>query len=43
MIELTDIEIETVSGGSLLTLAVTIANYGLEFLTGFYDGLRAAD
>lgn len=42
MIELNDIEIEAVAGGSMITLAVTIANYGLEFFTGFYDGLRDA-
>ena len=42
MIELNDIEIEAVSGGNLFTLAVTIANYLLEFGTGWIDGVTDA-
>lgn len=42
MIELNDIEIETVSGGNLFTLIVTFGNYLLEFGTGWIDGVNDA-
>lgn len=42
MIELNNIEIESVSGGNLFTLAVTLANYVLEFGTGWIDGVNDA-
>lgn len=42
MIELNEIEIESVSGGNLFTLVVTIANYVLEFGSGWIDGVNDA-
>lgn len=43
MIELHEIEIEVVSGGlNMFTMAITVLNYGLEFFTGFADGVSDA-
>lgn len=42
MIELSDIEIEEVSGAVGLVQFLQWANYALEFFTGFVDGLNSA-